>query len=215
MSNSLLLLFSGVVAASTVAYAILTWKLVSETRRMRKVQTEPNIFVSIQSKEYWIGFIDLIIENIGLGPACNLRFEIKPDFEYSKGRFLSSLNFMKNGVNRLAPGRKIVYFLTSIIGREDLSTAKYEIKVGYENCLGESYKASYILDFSEFWGIRRIGEPPLKSIVKHLESIKRDINDLSSGMRKIKVITYTKDDVEKEVEQQLKQIEQLEKEHKD
>jgi hypothetical protein len=37
------LLFSGVVAVSTFFYAILTWKLVSETRKMREAQTEPKI----------------------------------------------------------------------------------------------------------------------------------------------------------------------------
>ena len=37
----LTIFFSGVVAASTVVYAVLTWKLVSETRKMREVQTEP------------------------------------------------------------------------------------------------------------------------------------------------------------------------------
>ena len=37
------LLFSGIVAISTVVYAFLTWQLVSETRKMRKVQTEPSV----------------------------------------------------------------------------------------------------------------------------------------------------------------------------
>jgi hypothetical protein len=32
----LTVIFSGVVASATVVYAILTWKLVSETRRMRE-----------------------------------------------------------------------------------------------------------------------------------------------------------------------------------
>lgn len=37
--------FSAVVAITTVVYAILTWRLVSETRKMRVAQTEPREYV--------------------------------------------------------------------------------------------------------------------------------------------------------------------------
>ena len=37
--------FSAVVAIATIVYAILTWRLVSETRKMRVAQTEPREYV--------------------------------------------------------------------------------------------------------------------------------------------------------------------------
>jgi hypothetical protein len=46
-SGLMTLLFSGVVAVSTLIYAILTWQLVSETRKTREAQTEPKIEVRI------------------------------------------------------------------------------------------------------------------------------------------------------------------------
>jgi hypothetical protein len=46
-SGLMTLLFSGVVAVSTFFYAILTWQLVSETRKTREAQTEPKIEVRI------------------------------------------------------------------------------------------------------------------------------------------------------------------------
>jgi len=116
-SGAFLVLFSLVVTLATVLYVILTGKLVSESRKMREVQTEPNIFVCLHSKEEWISLIDLEIQNIGLGAAYNLNFGLNPDFEYSKGRFLSELNFIKNGVNYLAPNQKIKHFLTSLVGK--------------------------------------------------------------------------------------------------
>jgi len=45
------LLFSFVVMASTVVYAYLTAKLVKETMRMRKVQTEPFLQAIIEPHE--------------------------------------------------------------------------------------------------------------------------------------------------------------------
>jgi hypothetical protein len=88
-------IFSGSVVAATIAYVVLTWKLVSETRKMREAQTEPKVFVTIQPREEWINFMDLVIQNIGLGPAYNIEFEVHPDFEYEKGKFLSEIGFMK------------------------------------------------------------------------------------------------------------------------
>jgi len=210
-SASFLVVFSLVVAVSTMFYAILTGKLVSETRKMREVQTEPNIFVSLQSKEHWIGLIDLMIQNIGLGAAYNLKFELEPDFEYSKGRFLSELNFIKNGVNYLAPNQQIKHFLTSLIGRGELEKTKIKFRVKYENYLGKEYQKSYILDFSEFWGRRSAGEPPLKEIVKNLEKIEGYIRQISSGIRKLNVVIFTENDIKEKTKKQLEQIKQMQR----
>lgn len=103
-------IFSAVVAIATVVYAFLTWRLVSETRKMREAQTEPKVSVTIQPREEWIKLIDMVIQNIGLGPAYNIKFEINPDFECMKGKFLSELGFMKNGLKYLAPNQKLQFF---------------------------------------------------------------------------------------------------------
>lgn len=41
-----LLVFSGNVAVSTFIYAVLTWRLVSETKRLRVAQTDPMVSVT-------------------------------------------------------------------------------------------------------------------------------------------------------------------------
>jgi hypothetical protein len=51
MPDVLLLVFSGVVALSTVVYAVLTWKLVAETRKMREAQTEPKVSVFVEMND--------------------------------------------------------------------------------------------------------------------------------------------------------------------
>jgi len=191
--------FSGVVAFSTLLYAILTCELVSETRKMRKVQTEPKIYVNIQPREEWINFIDLVIQNIGLGPAYNIKFEIKPDFEYAKGHFLSELGFIKNGLRYLAPNQKLHFFLTSLVNNfdEKIKTS-FEIKVTYQNSTGGKQEDVYVIDFSQFIGLRQLGEPPLYKIAKNIKEIQNTLHHLSTGFYKIKVIRYTKKDIEEE-----------------
>ena len=54
-SGAFQVLFSAIVAFSTMVYAYFTWRLVSETRRMRKIQTTPEVCAYIQAKPGWIG----------------------------------------------------------------------------------------------------------------------------------------------------------------
>lgn len=208
-----LVIFSFIVASATAVYAVLTWRLVAETRKMREIQTEPNIFISLQSKEERAGFIDLVIQNIGLGAAHKLKFDLRTDFEYSKGRFLSRVNFIKNGVNYLAPNQPIKHFLTGLVGKKELEKTKIVIRVEYENFMGKLYQKEYILDFSEFYGRRRVGHPPLIDIADNLKKIEGYIRQVSLGKNKIKVATYTMKDIEEENKKLKEQFEQIKKEH--
>jgi len=212
-SGAFAVIFSAVVAIATIVYAILTWKLVSETRKMREAQTEPKISVTIQPIEEWTNLIDMVIQNIGLGPAYDIKFEINPDFEYMKGKFLSELGFMKNGIKYLAPNQKLQFFLTNMIENfEEKIKKPFEIRVTYQNSIGKTYEDVYMIDFSQLIGLIRLGKPPLYKIAKNVEEIKKDIHNLSTGFHKIKVIRYTKEDVEEETKQLLERFKQPKKE---
>lgn len=203
----LTVIFSAVVTIATVVYAILTWKLVSETKKMREAQTEPKVFVMIQPREEWINWIDLVIQNIGSGPAYNMKFEIDPDFEYLKGKFLSELGFIKNGSNHLAPNQKLQTFLTNMAENSDEKTKKsFKITVTYQNSVGKPYEDSYLIDFSQFIGLGQLGEPPLYKISKNIEKIQEDINYLSMSIRS---------KVEKEKKQLLERDNKPKKENKE
>jgi len=206
-SGAFTVLFSAIVALATVVYAILTWRLVTETKEMREVQTEPKIAVIFQPREEWINLIDLVIKNIGLGPAYDIQFEINPNFEYRQGQFLSKLNFVKNGIKYLAPNQKMQFFLTSLVQDFEKKTkTPFDVKVTYKNKIGESYTETFTIDFSELIGLGQLGEPPLHKIAKNIEKMQREIHLMSTGFNRIKTIIYTKKDIEEEQKQLMKQI---------
>ncbi len=222
-------IFSALVAIATVVYAILTWKLVSETRKMREAQTEPNICVTIEPSEVWINFIDMAIQNIGLGPAYNIQFKVDPDFEYEKGKFLSELGFMKNGFKFLAPSQRFKFFLTNLLEAyvekiavpeateekiikhqtfEEKMKTHFNIKITYQNILGKSYESTYLIDFSHLIGLSQVGELPIYKISENIEAIRKDIHNISTGS-KMKVVMYTKTEEENEKKQKLEQAKKL------
>ena len=215
-SGAFAVIFSAIVAIATTVYAILTWKLTSETRKMREAQTEPRVSVTIQPIEEWINFIDMVIQNIGLGPAYNIKFKVEPDFEYAKRKFLSELGFMKNGLRYLAPNQKLQFFLTSMIENfEEKTKNPFEIRVTYQNSVGKKYEDTYMIDFSQLIGLNQLGKPSLYKIAKNIEKIQQDIHHLSTGFHRMKVIRYTKEDVEEETKQWLERVNKSKKEDKE
>ncbi|MGB4263292.1 MAG: hypothetical protein WBJ29_07140 [Fervidobacterium sp.] len=186
LSDIISLVFSGVVAISTVVYAVLTYQLTSETRKMREAQTEPKISISIQHREEYIKLLDMIVENIGQGPAYGVKFEVDPDFEIVKGYFLSQLGFVKNGVAYFAPKQKIEFFLTNIAeGFNDKVNIEIKIKVTYSSKAGKRYEDEYIISFKELAGLISL-ESPKSKIAYALERSERDFDKISSCLDQLK-----------------------------
>jgi hypothetical protein len=90
--------------------------------------------------------------------------------------------------------------LTSLIGKvEKPGKASIRLEGKYENCLGKTYKKEFLLDFSELYGLRRVGESPLVEISKELRKIREDIHcAFSSSYPRIKLVAFTKKDMEEE-----------------
>ena len=81
----------------------------------------------------------------------------------------------------------------------------FKIKLTYQNSIGETYEDEYLIDFSHLIGLSQLGDP-LYKIAKNIENIQKDIHNLSIGFHKMKVISYTKEDMEKEEKQMLERI---------
>lgn len=191
----LTIIFSGVVAISTVVYAILTAHLVSETKKLRKIQIEPEIAVYILPRKEWINFIDIIIENIGQGPAYNIKFHFDKSLKVLKDKDIKRINILNKGIHYMAPKQKINFFITSMIENfEEKSKLVINVIVKYKSLNNKNYESKYILDFSQFLGVIQLGEPPLYKISKNIEAIKKDIHSLSTGFHKLKVYTYNSKD---------------------
>lgn len=176
-SDNITLIFSGVVAVSTVIYALLTWSLVSETKRMRKAQTNPFVSVISEPSEQWINLTDLVIRNIGLGPAYDIKFRITPDFEYVCGKFLSNVRVMKDGIPYLAPGQEIRFQLTELIVDYDKKIkSPFCIYTIYKNYNKENFEEPFNIDLS-VWDQLIVGPSDIHriadSVVKIANNMKK------------------------------------------
>lgn len=72
-----------------------------------------------------------------------------------------------------------------------------QITATYFGQSANQQKRSFIIDFKEFEGIVRIGEPPLREIAKHVKEIDRSIDRISRG-EKLQVVMSTLEEEERE-----------------
>ena len=188
--------FSGVVAASTVAYAILTWKLFSETRKMREAQTEPRVSMRLEMDHTGLHGYELVIRNEGEGVARNVRFEFEGDSSYFRESFIrgvlptvDQLPIITDGLPYLEPGQTFRFSLGTVSEKEFNRAAgdPWIFRVQYENLFGEQRKDTYPLDFSQFRGMF-FAPNRLVEISQHLDSIRKDLNRVSEGYAKIQVV---------------------------
>ena len=207
--------FTGVVAVSTVVYAVLTWKLVSETRKMREVQTEPKIYIGLESYEDAINIIRLNIKNIGMGPASDLQF----DFSVISGgnsaeklleEFTNS-NFFKIGLRHLGPGQNIYSpFTQTTKDPEGKTNSVLSFKVNFKGPTGKLYAENISIDMAEMIGRYQLGKTNLYSIAKSLERIQKDFSKIISPSRRVKTENYSSKDRQQERRRYLKQNRQNE-----
>lgn len=177
---------------STVLLCWVTWLLYKISVK------QPFISIYVETNPSWINFINIVIENIGDAPAYDVVIDINKDLECENGeKKLRRLCFL-NRPRYISPQQKIISFLTSYVGLTDQKD--FELKVSYYKSKGLfgfkglriQKRNIFYIDLSQFEGIRGIGEKPIYRIAKSIESIQKDLNKISTGWNKLRVITQTK-----------------------
>ena len=157
-TNVLMLIFSGIVAISTIIYVFLTYKLAEQTRLSREFFLESHIIAYITNSEASSGIVNLVIENIGKGVAKNVKFEIIKDVESTKITNLKDLGIFKNGIKYLPPDRRLKFTLTTL--NKDTNDFQNSIifKVRYSDAL-QKRDSIFELEYSELEGMGRLVPP--------------------------------------------------------
>ncbi len=212
LSEILIIAFTGVVALSTVAYALLTWRLVSETQKLRRAQTEPRVSARVEIDE-WAGRdgLELVIRNEGQGPASNIRFDFEGDPTYFIGSGqlepIDQISVIKNGLPHLGPGQTFRLRLGWLIGEafDRANQVPWTLHISFRSLGGTLMRGTYVLDFSQFAGTMGGDEQPLVKIERHLNSLQKDVHHLLTGFNKPQIITQTKGAYREEMEQRRRE----------
>jgi len=201
LGEVLLIVFSGVVAGATAVYALLTWRLVSETRKLREVQTNPRISIRVETDHTGHPGYELVIENNGHGAAKNVQIEFDEDPSYCRSGWahghppvIDELPIIKNGLDYLEPNQAYRFPLGTVSPDEyeRATEAPWTFRTQYESLYGKRRTDTYIVDFSQFRGT--FFEPNhLREIADHMSAVRQDFHRLTEGYAKIQTVTQTRD----------------------
>lgn len=171
-----ILLSFGIVILTTV-YAYFTYLLFSESRKMREIQINPKLSIYLSCETRELIFKNLVIANIGLGPAYNIKFEVIPDFTLFNEKQLSDIPLIKAGIPYMAPNFKYE-FLISDVNWEKYADKSFVIKATYQNSLKKLTTDEFIIDFSVWEGLTMINPKGFSDVVNKLEKIETSIREL-------------------------------------
>jgi hypothetical protein len=193
------LLFSFLVAISTVFYAYLTSKLVRETKRLREVQTEPTLEIFFRSHDASMSLLEFVVKNVGQGSAYDITFDLSSNPEGAgTDELLNDLKKLKvitTGIHLLCPTQEFDSYWTDLRQNfESKLQAPITITTTCKSTAGIIYKREHTIDLSELEGKVKIGSSPLYSIAQSVEKLQKDVERISSGWSKLKVDTYSEED---------------------
>ena len=139
-----------VIAVFAVITACLTRSLANDNRLMRMAGTKPKVVIYLAAGSQREHAVNLVLANVGRGPARNVEFTIRGDSHDFETHGVSSVlvgpsNGM--GVDFLPQGERIQSFFgwgPSLLGPPPLSC--FSVSITFEDLNGRVHQANYQLD---------------------------------------------------------------------
>ena len=164
LTTALLAIPSFFVAVVTFLYVLLTRDLIKTNQDLVDAQSQPSVIAQVKENDDDFHYIDLIFENVGMGIARNIQFNVEPNgFITISGDPLETLPVIQNGIPTLGPKQKfrmVLCHLPDLIKpdvplSEIHESLKFRIAITYQNSIGKKKgPEQYDIDMGIFWGIR-------------------------------------------------------------
>ncbi len=174
---------SALAAIPSYLLIMVTLLYVQLTRRLVEVQNEPKISVYVRPDGDAFNLANIIIANLGQGPAYDITFKVNPDFEYIQNARFSDINLVKNGIAYLAPKQQVEFFLASYLNYKNKVPCPFSIFVIYYDSSNKRYQERFLVDISEHSGILVSDTKPLAQIAKLLGEIKTELYSLRMQLK--------------------------------
>jgi hypothetical protein len=160
-----------------LGYYYTTKAIRSQVDEMVRESTTGGRPLIIVSEDYEnLSTINLIIQNVGEGPAKNIAFTFSSPVESSDGYVLSDLAIFQEGITSLAPGARIVCYWDDLrnlqpMFQEGRLERHIRVTVEYEDITGGSYSHEWEVDPSLYEELRTFGNRDMSDLVDVVERI--------------------------------------------
>ena len=184
-----------VIAHSALASLGVTWRLSEDNRALRKAGTEPEVVAYLDLDRTAPSLINLVLEYVGQGPACDVEFfvDAEPeDFSERGVRFVTARS--NQSVGLLPQGQRIDRMLAP--GWDLMSEVNplppFRVELSYANLRGTRIGPLVYddLDVSQFEGALA-GKPPDERVADAVEKIEKHLGHFGSDFKRLRLETIT------------------------
>ena len=152
-------------------------KQVAEAYQERTTGGRPLIIVSEDYEN--LPTMNLVVQNVGRGPAKDINFHFSSPIESSDGFVLSELTLFREGITSLAPGARIVCYWDELGNIEPLIQEgrlerNAKVTVEYQDINGGTYSHDWEIDPGLYADLRTQGYKDMDDLVDAVEKLSDD-----------------------------------------
>jgi hypothetical protein len=182
-------LASALVVLLTLGMAVLTGFLVRETRQLWVQNRLPHLVVTLEPYHRYMGFFELVIENVGSGPAYNVKTTLEPDIEVkSDGRVIKLSEISMFSLSVLKPKQRISTFGGKY---NEFSPRKTTVSCECQDTVGERHTFINAIDIDVYDSLSGLGEDPLGKTADELEKLRRAVESFATGFKRLNVDVHS------------------------
>lgn len=187
---SLMAAFAAIIVALLTAQNVESaQELVKETVRLRRLESDPDIGIYLEKHTDSTWVIDMIIKNVGRGPAYDVRFQADSNQELWSGYKLSEVWLIQNGLDYMAPGQTIRMTLGGFV---ELTKDPIQLVVNYrggeKTSEPQTFSAPFALMVNQFRGMFEImGESPEEQSSRALKEMAQAVQNVASNRATISI----------------------------
>lgn len=150
--------------------------MVREMREVRTTGGRPLITISEDYER--LPSLNLVVQNIGSGPAKNISFEFSSEVVSSDGFVLSKLPIFEEGITDLAPRAKIVSYWDRLenllpMMKEGRLQREISVTVSYEDLLDIAYEHTWAIAPWRYEGLRNVDYGGMSDLVEAVQRLGR------------------------------------------
>jgi hypothetical protein len=166
-----------------LGYYYSTKAIRAQVQEMARETTTGGRPLIIVSEDYEnLPTINLVIQNVGPGPAKNINFHFSSPIESSDGFVLSELTLFQEGIPSLAPGARIVCYWDELenlqpLLREGRLQRNATVKVEYQDISGGNYSHDWEIDPGLYEDLRTQGYRNMDDLVGAVEHVAEKIGE--------------------------------------
>ena len=153
---------SGMITAfATVILTGITWWYVRLTKQMLRASNIPVIRMFLHVDEY---YLNLCVQNIGTGFACDIKFQGDLSFKTekqlnTKSEPLENLEPFSSGIDYLGPGHKVETYVCRRISMSQLPEHSFDIEVTYKDLANIAKSKTFPFEIGNWENTDQFGSP--------------------------------------------------------